>query len=135
MTGEPYPKSRQLARGSRRYWRKIAGPKTWQAIIDSKQGPCRVCDDPKGPVEYHHLVPRDFGGDDIPENVVPLHRECHRLVTNRDRDCCLAMFSNLTDAEYAYAVDRAGEDVWQRVYGLGAAYTDPTASRKAPDGF
>ena len=43
---DPYPKSRQLARGERRYRRKVASAKQWQAIMAAKIGPCRVCCDP-----------------------------------------------------------------------------------------
>ena len=42
MAGEPFPKQRQLARGQRRYRRKVASPKLWQAIIAAKFGPSRV---------------------------------------------------------------------------------------------
>ena len=86
---EPFPKSRQLARGERRYRRKVASPKQWQAIIAAKQGPCRVCVQPIGngydlePVELHHLVSRAQGGDDLEDNIVPLHRFCHDAVTTR----------------------------------------------------
>jgi len=133
MSGEPFPKSRQLARGSRRYWRGIAGPKKWQALQDEKHGPCRVCERSLliAPVGLHHVVPRDQAGDDTADNLVPLCRQCHDRIHLREQIAALSLFQSLTDAEYAYAVDRAGEDVWQRVYGLGAAYTDPTASRKA----
>ena len=48
MTDEakPYPKAQQLARGERRYRRKVASAKQWQRIAAEKQGPCRVCRDP-----------------------------------------------------------------------------------------
>ena len=39
---KPYTKSQQLARGAKRYRRKVASPKQWQAIIAAKVGPCRV---------------------------------------------------------------------------------------------
>ena len=57
MTGDvtPFPKSVQLARGERRYKRKVASPKQWQAISEAKRGPCRVCSDrnpaPRDPFE------------------------------------------------------------------------------------
>jgi 5-methylcytosine-specific restriction endonuclease McrA len=107
---EPFTKEQQLARGERRYTRKVAGPKRWQAIIDAKQGPCRACGDHAcGPIEFHHLVPRAIGGGDTESNIVPLGQECHRLVTVRDKEACRNLRLSLTDAEYAYAVDTLGE--------------------------
>ena len=125
-----YSKEQQLARGERRYRRKVASPKQWQAIQAAKGRTCRVCLLDTNAIQLHHLVPRDFGGDDVPENLVPLCPRCHSDVTRCDRETCLVLFVRLEDAEYAYAVEKAGEDVWARVYGLGTAETDPLASRR-----
>ncbi len=114
---KPYPKSSQLARGERRYRRKIAGPKRWAALRSEKLGPCRVCGD-SDPRELHHVVPRDFHGDDLADNLVPLCAGCHRRVTANELAPCRVFCSNLTDAEYAYAVTKLGEQVWERVYGI-----------------
>ncbi len=114
---EPYPKSQQLARGERRYRRKVASPKQWQAIIAAKGGSCRVCGD-REHVQLHHVVPRDLHGDDVPTNIVGLCPTCHEVVTLRKQGTCLALIGALTDAEYAYAVDKLGEAVWERVYGI-----------------
>ena len=123
MSGDPFPKSSQLARGERRYRRKIASPKTWQAIIDAKQGPCRCC----GGSEpfwtgfgraYHHLVSRQDGGDDTADNIIPLCAFCHEQVTRRDPFRCRSLLLRLSDAEYAYMVDRGGEGYAERAYGI-----------------
>lgn len=113
---KPFPKSQQLARGEKRYRRKVASPKQWQAIMAAKGAPCRVCD--AGVVTFHHVVPRDFHGDDVAENIVPLCDRCHGLVTSRYPEACRTLCASLTDAEYAYAVEKAGEDVFSRVYGI-----------------
>ena len=76
MTSDPFPKSRQLARGERRYGRKVASPKQWQAIRAAKcEGACRICEyaswspaqpdarPERWPLESHHLIPRDRHAD------------------------------------------------------------------------
>ena len=124
---DPYPKEKQLARGERRYRRKVASPKQWQAIIQAKRGPCRVCGYGGRPDyelfmyggrEYHHIVSRAHGGDDVADNIVPTHQSCHADVTRRFRPAVEALLGNLTDAEYAYMIERGGEDSPERAYGI-----------------
>ncbi len=117
MSGEPYPKTQQLARGTRRYWRKVASPKQWQAITFAKGGPCRVCG-MRQEIEFHHLIPRAQGGDDTPDNIVPLCHTCHGNVTSKAVGAPLSLVSSLSDAEYAYGVEKAGEGFWERLYGI-----------------
>lgn len=119
----PRPKSAQLTRGHRRYRRKVASPRAWAAIRDEKMGPCRVCEangDYSIPLtrELHHLVSRGSFGDDVADNLVPLCRLHHALVTARDCRTCETMLGSLTDAEYAYMIDRGGENYAERAYGL-----------------
>jgi len=96
---------------------KRANSKQWEQIRGAKLGPCRVCK-PDGPYrsELHHLVPRSQGGVDTKSNLVPLCRSCHDLVTRRDRQACAELRSSLSDAEYAYAVECLGEDVFESYY-------------------
>jgi 5-methylcytosine-specific restriction endonuclease McrA len=121
---KPRPKSAQLARGQRRYRRKVASPKQWQAIIAEKQGPCRVCvtlsgnGHDTGLVQMHHIVSREDFGDDVADNIVPLHAPCHDRVTRRKSLAALALLTSLSEAEYAYAVTKAGEDYFERAYGV-----------------
>lgn len=121
---DPYPKSRQLARGERRYRRKVASPKQWQAIIEAKQGPCRVCakwGTTSGyPIEYHHIIPRSLGGDDVVDNVIPLCSVDHRLVTENKADRLRIVAESLTDAEYTYVIGKLGEGAMERLFGVGA---------------
>jgi 5-methylcytosine-specific restriction endonuclease McrA len=121
---KPRPKSAQLARGQRRYRRKVASPKQWQAIIAAKLGPCRVCgssaDNGKlhGLVQFHHVVSRQDGGDDIADNIAPLCPSCHSWVTMRAEATCAALLANLSDSEYTYMIERGGENYPERAYGL-----------------
>lgn len=120
----PRPKSAQLARGQRRYRRKVASPKQWQAIIAEKIGPCRVCLDPAhngivhGKIQPHHIVSREDHGDDVADNIAPLCPECHGRVTRRAALECRELLETLTDAEYAYMIGRGGETYPERAYGI-----------------
>ena len=113
---KPYTKAQQLGRAEKRYRRKVASPKTWQAIMDAKRGPCRVCGKPG--TSFHHVIPRDFHGDDLSENIAPLCFECHLLVTMRESKSCRKLCRSLTDSEYAYAIGKLGEGAFERVYGI-----------------
>jgi hypothetical protein len=115
---KPYPKAQQLARGERRYRRKVASPKQWQAIIAAKGKKCRACGWDFPPVQYHHLVSRQDGGDDVADNIVPLCPKDHALVTDRQPMDCRWLLMQLTDAEYAYMIERGGEDYPERAYGV-----------------
>ena len=117
---KPFPKSAQLARGERRYRRKVASPKQWQAIIVAKAGRCRVCgaDIRYVNVQYHHLVPRIQGGDDVADNIVPLCQGCHDQVTREAPIAREILAANLTDGEYAYVVGKLGEAGMERLFGI-----------------
>lgn len=123
---EPFSKERQLARGERRYRRKVASPKTWAAIRAEKLTQCRL-----GPtvmvgiwphsvreLELHHLVHRSQGGDDTADNLVALCRDCHHAVTTRDSGALQVLAVSLTDAEYAYVTSKLGEGGMQRLFGV-----------------
>ena len=115
----PDPKSRALTRGRPKYRRIVAGPKRWQQICDEKLGPCRVCGDQgANGRQLHHLVSRQDGGDDVPDNIVPLCPLDHAKVTQRDSGVALVLMLSLTDAEYAYLIERGGENYPERAYGL-----------------
>jgi hypothetical protein len=123
MTDEviPFPKSVQLARGERRYRRKVAGPKQWQALSAQKMGPCRVCWSHRAGATFmqlHHLVSREDHGDDVADNLVPVCGECHDAVTRRVETICRLLLTRLSDAEYAYMIQRGGEDYPERAYGI-----------------
>jgi len=125
LSGAPDPKSRSLARGERRYKRKVASPKQWQAIIAAKTGPCRVCVAPTSNghgfpvVEFHHLVSRAMGGDDVEDNIVPLCYGCHFCVTTNSPWTLAALAASLTDSERAYTESKLGESGPARLFGVG----------------
>lgn len=106
----------------RRYRRKVAGPKQWQAIRAEKPGPCRVCHGKFGYVrtklEMHHLVSRAHGGDDVADNLVPLCPTCHDLVSRYETEARAILAESLTDTEYAYIVGKLGEGAMQRLFGV-----------------
>lgn len=114
---QPYFKSGQLARKTRKYRRKVASPKQWQAIAAERQGPCLVCGT-KPPNELHHILPRDRGGEDKAKNICALCRICHDRIELRQPDAVRKFLAALDDDTYAYVVTNGGEDVWERVYGL-----------------
>jgi 5-methylcytosine-specific restriction endonuclease McrA len=120
---KPYPKASQLARGERRYRRKVASPKQWQAIIAAKGAHCRICQYLERPsgygVEYHHLVSRKQGGDDVGDNIVPLCMAAHYQVTRREPWHLEQLARSLTDAEYAYVIGKLGEGGMERLFGVG----------------
>ena len=125
---EPYPKDKQLARGERRYRRKVASAKGWQRIIAAKGGPCRVCGGKPSTnghqhmtdvIHFHHLVPRSIGGDDTADNIVPLCAFDHELVTYRNSWAARTLAESLTDAEYAYIIEKLGESGMERLFGVG----------------
>ena len=124
---KPYPKAAQLARGERRYRRKVASPKQWQAIIAAKGDTCRLRPQWEAghlryrPPEYHHLVARSPSGlgDDVSENIVPLCSVCHHEVTRRSEPFLRMLARALTDAEYAYVVGKLGEGGMERLFGVG----------------
>jgi hypothetical protein len=119
----PDPKARTLDRPRKRYRRKVASRKQWEKIVAAKAGTCRVCGGKEnGRVEskitFHHVVSREDFGDDCEDNIVPLCMEDHAHVTRRNAQACRSVLLSLTDAEYAYMVERGGENYAERAYGL-----------------
>ena len=121
---KPYTKESQLARGPRKYRRKVASPKQWQAIIAAKcEAGCRICKIPpplfdRARHDPHHLIPTDWHGDDVADNIIGLCRTCHGRIEVRHVTAVRLMLTRLSDAEYAYAVGKAGEAWAERIYGV-----------------
>ena len=59
----------------------------------------------------------------VAENIVPLCLPCHTDVTFSESLPSKLLCMALTDAEYAYAVERGGEAFFERCYGI--RYTRP----------
>lgn len=108
---KPRSKAQQLARGQRRYRRKVESAKGWQRIISAKLGPCRVCGSVENgrmesKIQMHHLVPRSRGGDDVEANIVPLCLACHEKVTRNDVLTLRILAGSLLPDEHAYVEKR-----------------------------
>lgn len=120
MSGDPYPKEQQLGSQRKKYRRKVAPRKEWERILALKvEGrPCRVCGHTHPIMDAHHIIPRGSGwnGQDHPDNITPVGRECHNLIERRDALACLRLCENLTDSEYAHVIEHAGEDFMERYY-------------------
>lgn len=41
---------------------------------------CLWCKEPGGSVDLHHVQRRSQGGKDVPVNLRPVHRKCHRFI-------------------------------------------------------
>jgi 5-methylcytosine-specific restriction endonuclease McrA len=105
-------------RGWRTRGRKMATREEWTTLRAAKLGPCRICETLVGPMEFHHLVPRSQGGDDVADNLVPLCAACHGGVTRRFQPDRFDLAANLTDGEYAYIVGKLGPDALWRLFGV-----------------
>lgn len=91
---------------------------------------CRVCGGvPDGRVHVwlvtaHHLIPRSLGGLWTESNIVPLcgdgTRGCHGDIERRHPDALYKLRASLTDAEYSYVCERAGEGFLDRYYPVAA---------------
>lgn len=115
---KPYSKDAQLSRGTPRYRRVIASPKRWQAIVAAKGSSCRICGGAFWAVEYHHLVARVHGGDDVEDNIVPLCRIDHAFVTARRTAQCRKLLARLSESERGYLLRKGGPDYPLRAYGV-----------------
>ena len=113
MTADPKPQARHKA-----------DRLEWERIVRDKRGPCRVCVLPSSngsywhQIELHHIVPRSRGGDDVAENIAPLCRYCHGLVTAYDPDAQEALAKSLTDEEHEYIAAKLGPHGLERLFGV-----------------
>lgn len=115
---KPYSKEQQLEVTPKPYRRRVSSRKGWEQLYDAKGGPCRVCTKHTSLIVLHHVVFREDGGDDLPENLVPLCHDDHAAIHNRAPAIARLLLARLSDAEYAYMVERGGEDYAERVYGV-----------------
>jgi 5-methylcytosine-specific restriction endonuclease McrA len=63
------------------------------------EGACRVCRSWRG-IEAAHIIPRSLGGEQKPDSIVPLCRQCHQAYDEFDLD----ILPHLTKDEQAEAV-------------------------------
>lgn len=102
MSGEPDPKIKP--RGPRRRARHVATRAEWRRVVelvDAESVHCPGCgirlkDEnamPRVVISYHHLVPRDLLGADVPQNVMLIGGTgtigCHGIYTSKQEgeDC------------------------------------------------
>src|SRR6266487_838601 len=117
----PRPEDRRPRPDPKPIRRHKADIDEWKILRRLKLGPCRVCCcEPWYTellrIEFHHLVGRDLGGDDVPDNLVPLCHKCHGLVEEREVNACHHLRRSLTLREYAYVVDKKGVEFLSRYY-------------------
>lgn len=102
MAPDPKPKKRHK-------WSK----KERVLILERKMDKCRVCGT-RYNLTAHHLVSKSLRGDDYPDNIVPLCGSgttgCHGRVEVRNPATCATLGMRLTPGEYAYVLDKKGED-------------------------
>lgn len=123
---EPYSKETQLARGERRYRARKASPAEWQRIIAAKRGQCLICErlgvrGISAYLEFHHLVPRSRGGDDVADNIVPLCSLHHGDVTANNPHALHALCLMLTGDERAYCAAKMGPEWATRLFGVAGS--------------
>lgn len=116
-----YPKAAQVPPKKAR--RTDASKPRIKEIRAKKAAECRLCGTTEG-VNAHHLIPRSLGGLWTESNVVGLCGSgttgCHGDVERRHVDALYRLRASLTDAEYSYVVNKAGEGFMDRYYPVAA---------------
>lgn len=92
----------------------------WEQLRRAKLRPCRVCGNSWLP-QLHHLVSRSLGGDDVPDNLVPLCSDCHGLVEDHDHETLRVLGERLTHREMDYVTGKKGSGYLVRRYLIGVA--------------
>lgn len=114
---QPFPKAAQVPAKKPR--RTTASRARIAEIREKKCDECRVCRTTER-ITAHHLIPRSLGGQWTESNIVGLCGSgttgCHGDVEARHRDALVKLRVSLTDAEYSYVVEKAGEGFLDRYY-------------------
>jgi len=90
----------------------------WEVLRRQKLRGCRVCGVTYFIVQLHHLVGRDLGGDDVPDNLVPLCPTHHQEVEERKLVTCSVLRERLTPDELRYVLGKKGDRFLDRYYPL-----------------
>jgi hypothetical protein len=104
MTPDPKPTKRIKA--TRNDWQTMR----WHKLTKG----CRLCGT-RDRVEFHHLVGRDLGGDDVLSNLVPLCPLHHQRVEERKLESSV-LRGHLTVSEIEYVIGKKGSDFLARYY-------------------
>jgi 5-methylcytosine-specific restriction endonuclease McrA len=91
--------------------RHKASAQEWVGIRHAFMGEsCWTCGRPYA--DLHHILSRGAGrGDDVPENLMPLCRECHRMVEDGDSLARARVRDALRAENVVYLYERLGS-VW-----------------------
>lgn len=104
----------------------VPHPKPRKRITDRKAGrdklraerECR-CGCGRDATDRAHLVPRDLGGDDVDENIIPLAHVCHMRVEHHEpgwRDVAARVRAGLSPDERHYAIEKKGDAFLDRYW-------------------
>lgn len=108
MTPAPKPRKRYVAR--RGEWIEYR-----LALLG---GPCLIC--PNTSETLHHVVPKSVGGDDVPENLIPLCGSgttgCHGRVEGRTGGARERVREELPQRVFAYVLLKKGAGWLDRHY-------------------
>ena len=76
------PKPTPLVRERKRLRRRIKGvaPALRHQVFERDRHTCQWCEQPGGHLDPHHWLPRSRGGRDELDNLVSVHRLCHRYI-------------------------------------------------------
>lgn len=110
----PRPRPAKRVRLSRRPWARLrekvlAAESCAGCGIAGWQTP-RFAGDPMG-LDAHHVYGRDLGGDDVLENLAPLHHACHMAYEDRGRrwlDVAAGVRGWLTHRHLLYLIWKLG---------------------------
>ena len=76
----PKPTPRPKVRKPIRSQPHAVNPALREQVFERDGYLCQHCKVPGGRLDPHHILPRGRGGKDTAENLVSLHRACHRQV-------------------------------------------------------
>ena len=109
--------------------RHVATTEEWERIIDLKGGPCRAGTGSYW-VDYAHVVPRSQGGDDLPDNIIPLGHIAHMLYHDKRKGwehVAHKIRASLTTGEVLYVLRKKGQDWLNKHYPMRT--TGPLCSK------
>ena len=101
--------------------KRIVGSQGWWGEMQAvKTGMCQACGKKHGKTSWHHLVGRDLGGDDVPENLAELQGDgvagCHGEIQRLERRTCSALRARLRPSQVGYIIGRKSEVFLNRYY-------------------
>jgi hypothetical protein len=92
----------------------------WEDLRRTKLGPCRVTGSVFN-VTMFHLVGRDLGGDDVPDNLIPICQDVHmewEHAPDGKQKWGPSIWATLTASEQRYVLEKKGPFFARRYYGV-----------------